>query len=193
MPILVTAFAPFGGRKENASALVLHELIRRKTAMRYRILPVDAVLAPARLRQALLHLRPEALIMLGEAGGSHEIRLETKAWNEKDFKIPDSSGRQPRGAPVRLGEPPFMASTLPTLRLQALLKKAAQPVSLSQDPGRYLCNQLFYEALYFIKKHKLPIPAGFIHLPLEMDLPTARAAEAMARVIAACQPHPRSL
>lgn len=70
MQITVTAFGPFGGREVNASSLVLHELRKTVPGIGTRILPVDSVLAPARLRQAILRIRPSALIMLGEAEGN---------------------------------------------------------------------------------------------------------------------------
>lgn len=183
MPVLVTAFGPFGGRALNASSLVLLELRKTLPEIRTRILPVDAVLAPSRLRQAILQIRPSALIMLGEAGGSTSIRLETTAWNEKDFRIPDIAGRMPAGLPVRAGAPASMASTLPLQNIHDRMESAGHPVCFSDDPGRYLCNQLFFTALDFLETNALPIPAGFIHLPLEGDFPTGLAAKAIAEAI----------
>lgn len=46
MTCLVTAFGPFGGRVENASSLALRELKKQFPAIRFRILPVDSVVAP---------------------------------------------------------------------------------------------------------------------------------------------------
>ena len=179
MPVLVTAFGPFGGRALNASSLVLLELRKTLPEIRTRILPVDAVLAPSRLRQAILQIRPSALIMLGEAGGSTSIRLETTAWNEKDFRIPDIAGRMPAALPVRAGASASMASTLPLQNIHDRMEKAGHPVSFSNDPGRYLCNQLFFTALDFLETNAMPIPAGFIHLPLESDFPTPKATAAI--------------
>ncbi|QTN33188.1 pyroglutamyl-peptidase I [Akkermansiaceae bacterium] len=183
MPVLVTAFGPFGGRERNASMLALMELRKMMPEIRTRILPVDAVLAPSRLRQALREIRPDALIMLGEAAGSDAIRLEGTAWNEKDFRIPDIAGRMPTGVPIRPGAPASMPSTLPLREIHQCLADAGQPVTHSQDPGRYLCNQLFFSAMDFLKTNALRIPAGFIHLPLEGELPSTKAAEAIAEAI----------
>lgn len=187
MPVLVTAFGPFGGRALNASSLVLLELRKTLPGIRTRILPVDSVLAPSRLRQAIRSIRPSALVMLGEAGGSTSIRLETTAWNERDFRIPDIAGRVPTGLPVRAGAALSMASTLPLDSIHASLEKAGHPVSFSEDPGRYLCNQLFFAALDFLETNAIRIPAGFIHLPLESDLPTPKATAAIAAAIGLCQ------
>lgn len=183
MTILVTAFGPFDGRSENASSLVLSELKSTLPEIRTRILPVDSVIAPARLRQALRLIRPEVLILLGEAAGSKTIRLETTAFNELDFRIPDVSGRQPTARPIRRGAPPIRRSTLPLKQINTLLSANDHEVILSNNPGRYLCNQVLYVALDFIERHTLPCRAGFIHLPLAEDYPTERASDAVSRVI----------
>lgn len=183
MKILVTAFGPFAGRPENASSLALRELKKDFPGIHTRILPVDAVIAPSRLKRALQQIRPNALIMLGEAAGSREIRLETTAWNEKDFRIPDIAGRQPSSSPIIRGAPNHFISTLPIPAIHARLLDSGHEVTLSDDAGRYLCNQLFYVARQYLETHTMRSAAGFIHLPLAQDYPTARAVNALAQVI----------
>lgn len=184
-PILITAFGPFGGRSENASSLVLLKLRKAMPEIRSRILPVDAVLAPSRLRQAILRIRPSAVIMLGESRQSQKIQLEKIAWNLKDFSIPDVAGRKYRSTPIRREAGDSMRSSLPLEEIEKALLKKNYPVGFSEDPGRYLCNQLFFNVLDFLDTKGLKIPAGFIHLPLEEDLPTNIAAEAIEEVVRA--------
>ncbi|MES2923624.1 MAG: pyroglutamyl-peptidase I [Verrucomicrobiota bacterium] len=183
MKILVTAFGPFAGRSENASSLALIELKRAFPEIRSRILPVDSVIAPARLKQALRLIRPDALIMLGEAAGSKTIRLETTAWNQMDFRIPDIAGRQPAARAICPGSPAIHRSTLPLKKINLRLESNGHEVSLSNNPGRYLCNQVFYQSMEFIGIHDLACPAGFIHLPLACDCPTERIVAALGHVI----------
>ncbi|MES2476834.1 MAG: pyroglutamyl-peptidase I [Verrucomicrobiota bacterium] len=183
MKILVTAFGPFAGRSENASMLVLHELKLRFPEIRTRILPVDAVVAPSRLKQALRSLRPDAVVMLGEAAGSKTIRLETRAWNEMDFRIPDIAGRLIAARPIREDGPNSLNSTLPLDLIFTSLDADGHPVSTSNDAGRYLCNQVFYQTMDYLVGHDMEIPAGFIHLPLAADFPTNQAADAMAKLL----------
>ncbi|MEO5713287.1 MAG: pyroglutamyl-peptidase I [Luteolibacter sp.] len=185
MKILVTAFGPFDGRLENASSLALRGLMEIFPQLRTRILPVDSVVAPARLRQALKTIRPDALVMLGEAAGSREIRLETTAWNELDFRIPDIAGRQPSLRPVVATAPASLSSTLPLEAIHQKLTKLGHGVRFSDDPGRYLCNQVFFTARHFLDIGNIPCPAGFIHLPLARDYPTERAVAALAGLIGA--------
>lgn len=181
--MLVTAFGPFDGRQENASSLALAALKRLRPEIHTRVFPVDSVLAPARLRTALRTLRPRTLILLGEAAGSSEIRLEMKAWNELDFMIPDNAGRQPRGRLIEDDGPADYSATLPFVQLLPDLKVAGHPVRLSEDPGRYLCNQLFYTARHFIETRGLDCRAGFIHLPLAADYPTRESVRAVLEVM----------
>ena len=183
MNLLVTAFGPFGGRELNASSLALAGLRKSFPGLRTRVLPVDAVIAPSRLIQAIRLIQPDALIMLGEAGGSTGIRLETTAWNELDFRIPDSAGRQYSSRTIRRAAPASLPSTLPLTEIHDRLVSLGHPVTFSEDPGRYLCNQIFFRAMDHLTQNGIAIPAGFIHLPLERDLPTDRAVEALSEII----------
>lgn len=167
--VLVSAFGPFGGREDNASRLALVELRKRLPWIRTRVLPVDSVEAPARLRRAMAVIRPELVLMLGEAAGSSVVRLEATAWNLLDFRIPDQSGRQPRQRPIERGASGEMPSVLPLESLREHLCGLGHGVEISSDPGRYLCNQVYYVT------RRLTDKCLFVHLPLESDLPTGRA------------------
>jgi pyroglutamyl-peptidase len=175
--ILVTAFGPFEGRAENASHLALLELKRTMPSIRTRILPVDSVRAPSRLREAVRSLQPDLLILLGEAAGSGAIRLETSAWNQLDFRIPDNAGRQPCKLPIEPGGPDELRTTLPLEELRLELEKTGHTVMLSSDPGRFLCNQIYY-----ISRRMMDCSL-FVHLPLASDLSSSRAASAIRQTI----------
>jgi len=181
--VLVTAFGPFGGRPCNASLLALRGLKQALPGIRTRVLPVDAELAPMRLRRAIRQLRPGILVMMGEAGGSREIRLESTAWNGLDFRIPDAAGRQPSGMPIREGAPGSLQASLPLQRLCDVLAEGGHPVTLSDDPGRYLCNQVFFEAMHALDRWSIDCAAGFVHLPLETDYATPRAVAALREIL----------
>lgn len=189
MKILVTAFGPFDGRLENASSLALRGLSVIHPEIRTRILPVDSLIAPARLKQALRLIRPDALIMLGEAAGSQEIRLETTAWNELDFRIPDISEHMPLKQPIIKNAPSELSSTLPLEKFHKQLVKSHHPVRLSGDPGRYLCNQIFYTSRHYLDSRNIACQAGFIHLPLAQDYPTEQAVAALQLIIKIISPN----
>ncbi len=129
MRILVTAFSPFDGRPDNASSLALRGLKREFPWINTRVLPVDSLLGPARMVRALRQLRPDAVVMLGEAAGSKTLRLERIARNELDFSIPDAAGRQPRATAIHPDGPSFLRSTLPCESIRAALEAAGPPGS----------------------------------------------------------------
>lgn len=56
-------------------------------------------------------------------------------------------------------------------------------MALSDDPGRYLCNQVFYIARDWIDRNRTTCAAGFIHLPLAADYPTERAVRALVSIL----------
>jgi pyroglutamyl-peptidase len=178
-PILVTAFGPFGGREVNASSMALHELRRSVAGIRWRVLPVDLVDAPRRLHEAVKRISPSAIVMLGEAGNAARIRIEMRAWNEIDFPIPDIRGRHPATGLIDRAGPPFLETRVEAARLVARLGRTGHDAELSTDPGRYLCNRLYHAAL-----SRWPVPAVFVHLPLESVLEIPRAAAAVSEVIA---------
>lgn len=190
MNLLVTAFGSFGGRELNASSLVLAGLRKSFPGIRTRVLPVDAVIAPSRLIQAIRLIQPDALIMLGEAGGSREIRLETTAWNELDFRIPDIAGRQYTPRPIRREAPVSLPSTLPLGEIHKRLVSLGHPVTVSEDPGRYLCNQIFFRALDHLAQSGIAIPVGFIHLPLGSATIRPRAQWPRSAMWFGCWRHP---
>ncbi len=179
-PLLITAFGPFGGRTVNASALALGDLRRRNPAIRIRILPVDLVEAPRRLHAAIRLVSPRAILLLGEAAGAKCLRIESISWNQMDFDVPDVAGRQPRKLPIDPAAPQHLETPIDGVGLQRRLHEAGHPTELSTDPGRYLCNRIYFAAL-----HRGDVPALFVHLPLERDLPTPQAAAALELIAAA--------
>ena len=176
--MLVTAFGPFGGRGVNASSLALVRLRQMHPGLATRILPVDLVEAPRRLGDAVRRVRPRTLVLLGEAGNAKHIRLESRAWNELDFTIPDLAGRQPRGRRIDPSAADFVETTVDIPALLKRLRASGIKDEASTDPGRYLCNRLYHAAL-----SRFCMPSLFIHLPLESILPTEEAARVITIVL----------
>ena len=174
MKILLTAFEPFGGRAHNASAEALSALIQRRDELpglllESRLLPVEAGRASDELRQALDEIQPDALIALGEAKRD-AICLERLGVNQRHFTIPDNAGNLIEDQPVDPAGPPSYFTTLPLEQMLEAMQTTGVPVRLSDDAGRYLCNEILYTALRYAETHDGPGYVGFIHVP---HLPSA--------------------
>lgn len=171
MPILISAFAPFGGEAINPAQLVLARLpdslntSRGSTPLVKIALPTAYDQAADILLAAIDEHQPAVVISLGQAGGRPAICLERVAINLKDSQQPDNLGQVFSDAPIVPGAPAAYFSTLPLKKMQAALKVLNIPITISNTAGTYVCNQVIYTALHHIAVHKLPALAGFIHLP----------------------------
>jgi pyroglutamyl-peptidase len=63
---------------------------------------------------------------------------------------------------VRAGKP-VLTSTVPPLHLVRALRKDGFPAALSEDPGRYLCNAVYYWSLYDGESDGRLV--SFVHMP----------------------------
>lgn len=163
-PILVTGFEPFDG-PQNVTAELLRGLEERppKAGPRLR-----TGLLPCRTRsvfsayQALSPKDAGGVLLLGQASARARIDLELFAYNLLDFRAPDCDGVLKTQELLDPQGPPRRASTLPRCQLEALAtSQGPVPVGLSEDPGRYLCNQIYYQALGLTPK----LPVLFVHVP----------------------------
>ena len=163
MPILVTAFEPFGGDALNASQEILNALPATIGGVRLekRLLPVTFFAASIIAVEAAAALRPDAIVCLGQAGGRDAVTPERVAVNHMDAKIPDNDGFQPVDQPVIPNAPAAYFSTLPVKAMVDHMQGVGVPARLSDSAGTYVCNALMFAMLHRMRE----IPCGFIHVP----------------------------
>ena len=162
--ILVTAFEPFDGEKLNPTENVLRCLpdTAEEFTIHKLLLPVEFRRSLELAVAAVDELSPDAVIMLGQAGGRSAVTPESTARNEMNARIPDNAGYRPEHLPVVKGGPPALYSTLPLEAINQALNDRGIPCEISDDAGTYVCNALFYGMLDHLDGK---IPAGFIHVP----------------------------
>ena len=161
MRVLVTGFEPFGGEQINASGEAVKRLALLQIAdvdLVVEILPVSFVAAPRALQDALIRLRPDVVIAVGEAGGRTEMTPELWAVNQMTARIADNDGDTPAG-PID-GGPDLLASRLDVKAALAALQRAGLPARSSEDAGEFVCNALFRALLTQFDR-----AAGFVHVP----------------------------
>lgn len=161
--ILITGFGPFPGMPRNPSG----GIARRVAALpRWRILGIEAralVLSTtyAALDDVLAPVLEEgfdAVLMIGVAGRSRRVRVETRATNRISILFPDAAGTQPTALARKSRPPARKAGVDPWIALVAL-RRSGIDARLSRDAGRYLCNASYYRALAEASR------VLFVHIP----------------------------
>jgi pyroglutamyl-peptidase len=166
--LLLTAFEAFGGQTINPSLEAARAMAGVEFAgavIEVTELPVDRFRATEMAIDRVRGLRPDAVVMLGEAGGRFRVTPERVAINVDDFRIPDNAGNQPAGEPVVEGGPVGYFATIPIRAITDRLLKARIPAAISNTASTFLCNRLFYSVMHLISTEAMPTEAGFIHVP----------------------------
>ena len=176
MKVLVSGFEPFGGRKENPTALLAGEAAKAASGQASAVaipkgLEVRAVVLPVTFEKAYEKLQgeirafdPDVVLAFGMAAGRNAIEIERIAINCLDADIPDNSGFQPVDQAIEAGGAAALFTTLPARRLLSALKGAGVPARMSNTAGTYVCNFLFYRLMEANLRTRRK--AGFIHVPL---------------------------
>lgn len=176
--VLLTGFEPFGGFERNPSQHVVEEIAARAAAgrlvtqaqhddveVRSLLLPVEFGPTGHLLRAALDEHRPDVVICVGLAAGTHTVGLERVGLNLADARIPDNAGAQPAGEPIVDGAANAHFSTLRVKAARQHIAEAGIPVSLSLSAGTFLCNAALYTVLEHIRAARMSTVAGFAHIP----------------------------
>jgi len=161
--LVLTGFGPFGDVLENPTSLIISEL--RKVApselcpwcptqvigvLEVSTVGVDRFIESVQpLFDGEASSRPlRCCIHLGVDSGATGFKLETCAFNNASFRIPDSTGRQVHNSPIDPAKPlesPLTTSFAVDEAVTALRSEGFN-VSASGDAGRYLCNYVFYKS-----------------------------------------------
>lgn len=187
MRVILTGFEPFGGESINPSQCVIEALSAERIPgiqLLCMILPVVYGIAEERLAEAITDLQPDAVISLGQSGGSTALKLERVAINVRltsatdpaithsalagSFNVVSNQGeRTLMETEVVLGGPPAYFSTLPVWELLQKMRDAGIPAIPGYAAGTHLCNSTLYYTLHHLATHhqQQHTQAGFIHLP----------------------------
>ena len=82
-----------------------------------------------------------------------------------DFEVPDERGKQPKGDSIVLSSSNDSSLTT-SLPLSAILaEQSPEQVAISNDPGRFVCNYVYYKSLLHQKSKGSSLNSLFIHVP----------------------------
>lgn len=176
--ILVTGFEPFGGEAVNASweaARRLDGWRRDEWIVATRMLPCAYEASIAEFLHAFESLRPDAVMMTGQAARRGVICVETIARNRDRATAPDNRGVLRHGVPSVAGAPGILEATAPAAGVARAIREAGFPVRISTNAGGYVCNHLYFGALNHLRASSPRTPAVFLHLPATPERTPPRA------------------
>ncbi len=149
MKILVTAFKPFNNFHNNYSMEVLKYIEN-----------VDKIILDVIYDGSYLELKSnynlekyDLIIAMGEARSRNEVTLETQAINISSCSLADNSG-------VLKQNEVIMKDKELILKTKVDLSKIKEIVTLSNDAGKFVCNNIYFHLL-----NEYPHKSLFIHIP----------------------------
>ncbi len=166
MKILLTAFEPFGGESVNPALEILLRIKAPQGVELFKCaVPVVFGKAADTVAEAVMELRPDAVLSLGQAGGRRAIAVEKIAVNARDARLPDNEGNAPRDELIRKDGPAAYFATLPVTAMVDAINRAGVEAALSYHAGAYVCNDLFYDLRCRLDRLAPAVRSGFIHVP----------------------------
>ncbi|MBI5155223.1 hypothetical protein HZA57_08295 [Candidatus Poribacteria bacterium] len=169
---LLTAFEPFAGGTVNTSLWVLEALETltegRPDAPQMLMLPVVFDEAAALVLDTLDEEDFDEIILLGMAGQSDPVRIETQARNLDDSMTADNQGAVRHQHVIIPGGPEVLTPTYPRNNLLRFLHNHQIKAEMSDDAGRFLCNNTYFHVAEALIEGGDPFeapPLVFIHLP----------------------------
>jgi pyroglutamyl-peptidase len=178
--ILVTGFEPFGGETVNASweaAQQLEGWRHGDTVAVARSLPCAYDASVKKLVNAIETLRPDALLMTGQAARRTLVCVERFAHNLDDATAPDNDGALRRALRISRAAPEWLETMASVRTIARAIKEAGIPARVSRDAGGFVCNHLYFGALQYLSDKRSAIPAVFVHLPVTPEQAPPGASE----------------
>ena len=165
--VLITGFTPFAGEKINPSYEAVKQLADEILGFEIIKKEIETSFDTSikQLDDYIETYTPSVIILVGQAGGAKNIRIERVAINIDDAPIKDNSGNQPEDKLIKDDGDNAYFATLPIKKIVQALMDDGIPAVVSNTAGTYVCNHLMYALLYKLHKKNIQIPAGFIHVP----------------------------
>lgn len=169
--VLLTGFEPFpaSSNHDNSSEQAVSAFdagALEDVAVMKLTLPVEFDTAPGIVASAIERCKPDVVIGFGQ--GRSEVDLETTAYNLQDSSeiaggVPDNRGKIPGGLAIVEDGPAELSTGLPAEVIRKALLDAGVATNFSDDPGRYVCNNVFYRIM--TESAGSARVSGFVHLP----------------------------
>ena len=185
--VLITGYPKFSDFEHNVSEkilLLLKQMDFGKTKIFTELLSVDEFGCNLTADKIKSGETFDVIIHLGFSSKSDKIRFEKYAYNEYKMSQPDNSGRCISNGEIIKNQKGRHHTNADLLPLNYEFK-AESHVEWSEDPGRYICNETYFNTLNAINKNPIynNIKVIFIHLPPEYILDISKQTEIISRLI----------
>jgi pyroglutamyl-peptidase len=106
-------------------------------------------------------------VHIGVSDKADCINLETCAYNNMNFRVADESGFCPSNEVIDtdLSLDQAMQTDLDVNKIAALLQEDNLPFIVSTDPGRFICNYIYYRSMQKCGRSGYPKKSIFVHIP----------------------------
>ena len=189
--IILTGFGPFGIVKVNPSEDIVKYFKGRKfdgDDIVTEVLDSEFIYAADRLLGMIDSENPHLVISMGvsraDAGTRREdLNLEKVAYNRMRGRNPDQRGYLPElktddekenGVIIEAGAPEVIDMPWNAPGLVEILTRNGVRARTSENPSRYVCNDMIYRTAREIQGRELDTSFGFVHMPY-LDTPEYRA------------------
>ncbi|CEM13534.1 unnamed protein product [Vitrella brassicaformis CCMP3155] len=184
--VYVTGFGPFNNVPQNPTETLIRELPRHLVKQPLpgvdlcgcEVIEVSAEASNVAVQRIHQTVRERVRQCCGAGGITHAVivhlgvyasdntyRLESLAYNEAAFSVPDERKWQPRCATVCEAGEKRLACRLPVHQMNEDLRRQGFKCQVSVDAGRFVCNFLYYRSLFEAATHDTDIPVLFVHVP----------------------------
>jgi len=166
--VLITGFGRFPGAPFNPSGPLARAVAKRRRPAFddikrvVHIFETSYAAVDRDLPRLLQQHRPDIVLLLGLAGRTPFVRVETRARNTRSILFPDVTGYRPTARQIAPGKG-AQRGCAPFIHLLGASRKARVRTRLSRDAGRYLCNYSYWRTLE-ASRSGTPL-AQFIHIP----------------------------
>ena len=185
--VLITGYPKFSNFEHNVSEKILSLLKQMdfgKTKIFTELLSVDEFGCNLTADKIKSGETFDVIIHLGFSSKSDKIRFEKYAYNEYKMSQPDNSGRCISNGEIIKNQKGRHHTNADLLALNYEFKGESH-VEWSENPGRYICNETYFNTLNTINKNSIynHIKVIFIHLPPEFILDISKQTEIISRLI----------
>jgi pyroglutamyl-peptidase len=169
--VLVTGYGPFGHTPVNPAETVACALDGARiggATVVGAVVPNVFFKVLEVVQAKIAEVRPQVVIMMGEFGGRSEITVERIAQNLNDgarYRLADNDGVILQDQLTAPDGPAAYYATVPIRAMVKAMRQAGIPADISDTAGTFGCNHLMYGILHHIAVQRLPIRAGWVHLP----------------------------